>query len=193
MTIQRPMYQDLSRFVVEPGFRGRPGLVVLIWQLVQVTFFALSPQPLFGWRRILLRLFGAKVGKAVRIRPSARITYPWKVSLGDYCWVGDHVEIYSLGPIDIGAHTVVSHRSYICSASHDIRDIAFPQVVRPVVIGAEAWIATDCFIGRGVKIGRGAIVAARSTVLSDVAEGAVVAGAPAVFKKMRAPSGASQE
>jgi len=184
-----PVYQDLSQFSVEPGFRGRSGLVVLIWQIVQSTLFAWSPQPFYAWRRGVLKVFGAKVGKDVLIRPTVRVTYPWKVTFGDYCWIGDHVEIYSLGPIDIGAHAVISQRSYICSGSHDCSDIGFPIIVRPIRIGAEAWIATDCFVAPGVAIGRGAIVAARSTVLSDVDEAAVVAGTPAAFKKTRLPAG----
>ena len=75
---------------------------------------------MYGFRRWLLRAFGAKIGKGVRVRPSARITYPWKVDIGDRCWIGDHAELYSLGPIRIGADSVVSQRSYICAASHSM-------------------------------------------------------------------------
>ena len=122
-----PTYQDLARFRVEKNFRGRSGLVVLAWQIVQPTLFGLSPQPFYGWRRALLRLFGANVGRGVLVRPTARVTYPWKVTLGDHCWIGDHAELYSLGPISIGAHAVVSQHSYLCSATHDIAQYhAFP-------------------------------------------------------------------
>ena len=185
MRTRPPIYQDLSQFSVAPGFRGRAGIVVLIWQLVDSTLFRLSPQPLYAWRRWLLRLFGADVGVGVIIRSSARITYPWKVSFGDYCWIGDHAEIYSLGHISIGSHSVVSQRCYICSGTHDYSDITFPLVAKPVVIEDECWVATDCFLAPGVRVGRGAIVAARSTVLSDVPEGAIVAGAPATVRKLR--------
>lgn len=119
------------------------------------------------------------MGKDVRIRPTARITYPWKVSFGDHCWVGDDAEIYSLGTISIGNHAIVSQRSYICSATHDYKDIALPYIVENVCIGDEAWVATDSFIAPGVVVGRGAIVGARSTVLTSVPEGVIVAGTPA--------------
>ncbi len=183
-----PRYQDLSRFTVPAGFRGRSGPVVLAWQIVQATAFAMSPQPAYAWRRWLLRRFGARVGRGVLIRQSARVTYPWKVTLGDHCWIGDHAELYSLSEITIGRHAVVSQRSYLCGATHDHRDIAFPLVGRPIVIGEEAWVATDCFIAPGVRIGRGSIVAARSTVLRDVPEGVIVAGHPAVVKGPRPPA-----
>jgi putative colanic acid biosynthesis acetyltransferase WcaF len=172
-------YQDLSRFKVPRNFRGRPGVIVLLWQLVQATFFAFSPQPLYAWRRTLLRLFGAKIGKGVLVRPSARITYPWKIEIGDYSWIGDNAELYSLGPIKIGANAVVSQKSYLCAATHDYRDITFPLVAKAVVVKDEAWIATDCFIAPGVTIGRGTIIAARSTVLSDIPDGMIAAGTPA--------------
>ncbi len=177
--------QDLRAFRMADGFRGRPDVVVLLWQIVQTTLFAGSPQPAYGWRRWLLRAFGASVGQGVLVRPSVRITYPWNVAIADYCWIGDHVELYSLGPITIRENSVVSQRSYLCAGTHDPDDVTFRLVTRPVVVDQECWIAADCFIAPGVTIGRGAIVGARSTVLCDVPAGAVFAGNPAVFKKMR--------
>src|SRR6185437_4485627 len=119
------MYQDLKQFKVSSNFRGRSGLTVQLWWLVQAVLFHPSPQILYGWRRFLLRLFGAKIGKQVIIRPSATITYPWKVSIGDYSWIGDNVELYSLGNITIGANAVVSQRSYLCAGTHNYQSIAF--------------------------------------------------------------------
>ncbi|EIG58452.1 WcaF family extracellular polysaccharide biosynthesis acetyltransferase [Bradyrhizobium sp. WSM1253] len=183
-----PKYQDLSRFRTPPEFRGRSWLTVLVWQTIQQTLFAWSPQPAFFWRRWLLRLFGAEVGRGVLIRPTARVTYPWKVRFGNHCWVGDHAEIYSLGHITIGDNAVISQRSYICAATHNYQDITFPLVADPVIIEREAWIATDCFIAPGVTVGAGAIVAARSTVLRNVDPGTIVAGHPAEVKGYRAAS-----
>src|SRR4051812_6822744 len=91
--------QDLSRFRLPPGFRGRSGGAVFLWQIVQASLFACSPQFAYGWRRLLLRAFGARIGRAVKVRPSVRITYPWKVEIGDRSWIGDHAELYSLAPI----------------------------------------------------------------------------------------------
>jgi len=90
-------YQRLNQFQLPEGFRGRSVLVVQLWWLVQSTLFAMSPQFMFGWRIFLLKLFGAQIGSDVRIRPSVRVTYPWKVKLGDRVWIGDYAEFYSLG------------------------------------------------------------------------------------------------
>lgn len=188
---EKLLYQDLSLFSVAKEFRGRGKLVTLTWQLVQGSLFRFSPQPFYGWRRFLLSLFGAKVGRGVLIRPTARVTYPWKVVLGDYCWIGDDAEIYSLGPITIGAHAVISQRSYICAGTHDYHDILFPLVARPVVVEDEAWVATGCFVAPGVTIGRGAILAACTTAIKDVPAGAIMAGTPAKQVGVRKPARAT--
>jgi len=180
-----PRYQDLQRFCVPAGFRGRGSLVVVLWQIVQATLFGLSPQPFYAWRRTLLRLFGAKIGRKVLIRPTARITYPWKVCIGEFSWIGDNVEIYSLDRISIGSNAVVSQRSYLCTASHDMSDIEFPFLTAPIVVQDEVWIATDVFVAPGVTIGRGAVIGARSTVFKDVQTAMVAFGDPALCRRNR--------
>jgi putative colanic acid biosynthesis acetyltransferase WcaF len=172
-------FQRLDRFRVPPDFRGRSAAVVQLWWLVDALLFRPSPQILYGWRRALLRLFGARLGKDVRIRASARVTYPWKLEIGDHAWVGDEVVLYTLGPIRLGAHAVVSQRSYVCAGTHDHRQVDFPLVARPVEIGAEAWIATDVYIAPGVTVGRGTVVGARSSVFSDLPAGMICRGTPA--------------
>jgi putative colanic acid biosynthesis acetyltransferase WcaF len=184
---ERPAVQALGRFRLPPGFRGRSGAVVLLWQLVQATLFACSPQPLYCWRRFLLRCFGARIGAAVLLRPSVRVTYPWNVEIGDRAWIGDHAELYSLGPIRIGADAVVSQRSYLCAGSHDYTKPDFPISAPAISIGAEAWIAADVFVGPGVSIGRGAVIGARSSVFSDVADYAIAMGHPARQTGSRIP------
>ena len=111
--------QKLNSFKLPNNFRGRNAFVVQLWWLVQSLFFKNSPQFLYGFRRFLLRLFGAKIGKKVIIRPTVRITYPWKVVIGDFSWIGDDVVLYSLGEIEIGENVVISQKSYLCAASHD--------------------------------------------------------------------------
>jgi putative colanic acid biosynthesis acetyltransferase WcaF len=150
-----------------------------LWWIVQATLFAMSPQFMFGWRRWLLRVFGAKVGRGVLVRPSVWVTYPWKVSIGDHAWVGDDVMLYSLGEIEIGEHTVVSQRSYLCAAGHDYTQVDFPIYASKVRIEAQAWLATDVFVAPGVTIGQGAVVGARSSVFQDMPPMMVCFGSPA--------------
>jgi putative colanic acid biosynthesis acetyltransferase WcaF len=173
------LVQDLSRFRIPTGFRGRSGATVLIWQLVQATLSRMSPQPLYGWRRLLLRLFGARIGERVLIRATVRVTYPWNLAIGANSWVGDYAELYSLGQITIGSSSVVSQRCYLCTGSHHYDVVDFPIFQRPIEIGDQAWVATDTFIAPGVRVGEGAVVGARSTVLNDIPAFTVNAGSPA--------------
>ena len=184
-------YQDLSLFRMPPDFRSRSAIVVQLWWFVQATAFRASPQVLYGWRRFLLRLFGASVGKHVIIRPTATVTYPWKLSIGDYAWIGDDVVLYTLGDISIGAHAVVSQRSYLCGGTHNHEAVGFDIEGHPIVIGEEAWVAADVFIAPGVTIGTGCVVGARSSVFSDLPEGMLCLGNPA--KPVRRRLGGDQD
>ncbi len=178
-------YQDLSNPKVQPGFRGRPAWFVQSWWIVQSLFFHTSPQFMYGWRRFLLRAFGARIGKGVLIRPSVSVTYPWKVSIGDWSWIGDGVTLYSLGEITIGDHAVVSQQSYLCTGSHDYNRISFDLYAVPIHVESEAWVASQVFVGPGVTIGCGAIVGAASVVLTDVPAGMICAGYPAKVLRPR--------
>jgi len=140
---------------------------------------------MYGWRNALLRMFGAEIGVGVMLRPTVRITYPWKLKIGDYAWVGDFAELYNLGDIEIGANAVVSQNSYICTGSHDHMAPTFDIYAKPIVIGPEAWIAADVFVGPGVRVGRGAVIGARSTLLSDAPEMMIMAGSPAKVVRPR--------
>ena len=128
------VYQDLNSFKLPPNFRGRNAFTVQLWWLVQSVLFKTSPQFLYGWRNFLLRLFGAKIGKKVIIRPSVKVTYPWKLSIGDYSWIGDDVALYTLGNIEIGDNVVISQRSYLCTGSHDYLQEDFPIYQKPINI-----------------------------------------------------------
>lgn len=150
-----------------------------LWYLVQATVFRGSPQILYGFRRWILRLFGADIGKGVRIRSSATLTYPWKISIGDHSWIGDDAVIYSFAPIRIGSDVVVSQRSYLCAGSHDYRSHGFDMKVAPIVVEDKAWVAADVFVAPGVTIGRGAVVGSRSSVFSDLPDMMVCLGSPA--------------
>jgi putative colanic acid biosynthesis acetyltransferase WcaF len=185
-----PSYQQMDRFQVPPGFRGRSRAYVQLWRLVQSSLFALSPQAMYSWRAWLLRLFGAKIGRGAIIRPSVKIPYPWKLTIGDHCHIGDEVHLYTYAEIEIGDCAVVSQRSYICTGSHDYTSPTFDLFARKIVIAAEAWVAMDVFVAPGVTIGRGAVVGARSSVFHDVPPGTISMGTPArVVRERRVKAG----
>jgi putative colanic acid biosynthesis acetyltransferase WcaF len=164
---------------MSPGFRGRSAVFVQLWWLVQATLFAFSPQVCNGWRRWLLRCFGANIGRQVVIRASARITYPWHVDIGDYSWIGEDVVLYSLGAIRIGSNSVVSQRSYLCAGTHRYDDPTFPICADAINIEDEVWVAADVYIAPGVTIKQGAVIGARSSVFSDLPPMTVCYGQPA--------------
>jgi putative colanic acid biosynthesis acetyltransferase WcaF len=171
--------QDLKNFRLPPNFRGRPAWFVQLWWIVQATAFRCSPQFMYGWRRFLLRLFGAKIGRGVLLRPTVEITYPWKLSIGDSSWIGDHVGLYTLGEIRIGDNACVSQHCYLASAYHDHTQPTFDMIGSFVAIEPEVWLATRVFVGPGVTVGRGAVVGACSVVLKDLPPMMVCAGNPA--------------
>jgi putative colanic acid biosynthesis acetyltransferase WcaF len=171
--------QSLSTFHIPRNFRGKNALTVQLWWLIQSTLFSLSPQFMYKWRSFLLRLFGAKIGKKVIIRPTVKITYPWKLSIGDYSWIGDDVNLYTLGEIEIGNNSVISQKSYLCAASHDYDKPDFPIWAKKITIEDECWLATDVYVAPGITIGRGTVVGARSSVFKDLPPGMVCIGSPA--------------
>ena len=180
------MYQKLNQFLLPQGFRGRSALIVQLWWLVQSTLFAMSPQFTYKWRNFLLRCFGAKIGKGVIIRPTVKITYPWKLKIGDYSWVGDNAELYTLGEIDIGDNVVISQKSYLCAATHDYTKETFDMLDKKITIEDEVWLAADVYIAPGITVKKGALVGARSSVFNDMPEGMVCLGCPAKSVRVRA-------
>ncbi len=171
--------QELSRFTLPDNFRGKSKFTVQLWWIVQATLFRSSPQILYKWRVFLLRLFGAKIGKNTIIRPTVRITYPWKLSIGENSWIGDEVVLYSLGEIEIGSNAVISQRSYICTGSHDYKSEDFRIYATKITIGSKCWLATDVYVAPSITIGENTVVGARSSVFKDLPSNKVCMGSPA--------------
>ena len=148
-------------------------------------FFRCTPRSCFGLRRSILRLFGASVGENVNIYPSALIYFPWNLEIGDDSSIGEWALIYNLGQITIGERTTVSQRVHLCAGTHDYKDPAMQLLTPSIVIGDDAWICADAFVGPSIRIGDHAIVAAVSVVVKDVANSQIVGGNPAKFIKER--------
>lgn len=161
----------------EVGLRNRLARVAWFW--VWLLLYRPSPAPLHGWRRFLLRCFGATVERHAHPYPGARVFAPWNLTMREASCIANGVDCYCVAPVELGAYSTVSQYSYLCTASHDFRDPAMPLVVAPIVIGADAWVAADAFIGPGVTVGEGAVVSARTSVVRDVAPWTVVASASA--------------
>jgi putative colanic acid biosynthesis acetyltransferase WcaF len=148
-------------------------------------FFRFSPRPCFGWRCFVLRCFGAKIGWQVHTYPTTRIHFPWNLVVGDWSAIGEEAFVYNLGPITLGEKVTISHRAQLCAGTHDYTQPDLPLLRPPIVIQAQAWICADAFVGPGVTIGEGAIIAARAVVTKNVEPWAIVAGNPAKVIKQR--------
>ena len=147
--------------------------------------FRCSFRKMFGWRRLILRLFGANIGHHVHVYNTAVIYMPWNLEIGDYSGIGEHALVYNLGKIKIGKFATVSQRVHLCAGSHDYTDSALPLLKLPITIGDKSWICADAFIGPNVSVGEGAIVGARAVAVKDVGEWDIVAGNPAKYIKKR--------
>jgi putative colanic acid biosynthesis acetyltransferase WcaF len=159
-------------------YSRREQLRRVLWEFGR-WLLILSPQPCYRWRRAVLRHFGARVGREARVHQSTVIYMPWNVELGDWSAIGAGVFIYSLGRVRIGQRATVSYRAHLCAGTHDFTDPTLPLLKPAVTIADDAWVGTEGFIGPGVTVGRGAIVAARAVVVKDVEPFTVVGGHPA--------------
>jgi putative colanic acid biosynthesis acetyltransferase WcaF len=158
----------------------------LLWTIVWTVFARPFPRSvLCGWKRFLLRCFGAKIRRTAHIYSSAKIYAPWNLEMGEYSCIASEVDCYNVDKVIIGAHSTVSQKSYLCTSSHDIENKTNPLITAPIIIEDQAWIAADAFIGMGVTIGQGAVVGARAAVFKDVEPWTVVGGNPAKFIKKR--------
>ena len=153
-------------------------LVRALWNIVWLLLYRPSPILLHGWRRFLLRCFGAKMGKRSLPYPSAKIWAPWNLTMSDDSCLSHYVDCYCVDQVFLGSRVTVSQYSYLCTASHDYTLRTMPLIKAPIRIESDAWVTADVFVGPGVTIGEGAVVGARSTVTRDVLPWTVVAGSP---------------
>ncbi len=159
----------------------------LLWTCCQRTLFRFSPRPAYRWRRWLLHLFGANIHPTARLHPTVRIEQPWNMTFGPNATVGDAAILYALGSIQIGARATISQFAHLCAGSHDYQLADMPLTRQPIIIGDDAWVAADGFVGPGVTVGEGAILGARGVASRDLLAWTIYAGNPASAIKPRPP------
>jgi len=151
----------------------------LVWGIVWVLVYRPSPRICFGWRRLILRAFGARMAPGTNVYPTTWVWAPWNLTMHAGACLAERVDCYCVDRVEVGENATVSIRSFLCTASHDIRDPGRALVTAPISIGSDAFVFAEAFIGPNVTIGQGAVLGARAVVVRDVAAWTVVAGNPA--------------
>jgi putative colanic acid biosynthesis acetyltransferase WcaF len=150
-----------------------------LWIVVCALLFRPTPRPLHAWRAMLLRVFGAQLGQDCWIYPGAIIWAPWNLVCEDAVRVGNGANIYNVAVVTLRSHSIVSQEAYLCSASHDINDPAFPMVWAPITLGRYAWVCARASVCPGVRLGDGAVLALGAVATKDLDAWTVYGGVPA--------------
>jgi putative colanic acid biosynthesis acetyltransferase WcaF len=165
------------------SFRNR--LYRLAWMICWALLASWTPPIAHGWRRLLLRLFGAKIAPTASIYPDARIWSPANLIVESRACIGPRVIVYSMARVTFEKYSLASQGAHICAGTHDIEDESFQLKASPIVIKYRAWIAAEAFVGPGVTVGDGAVLGARACTFTDLDPWTVYVGNPARPLKVR--------
>jgi putative colanic acid biosynthesis acetyltransferase WcaF len=179
------MSVDLSSYSSARFDRGAGKFRESLWLLVSLFLFRLCPFSLSALKRMVLRAFGAKIGRGVVIKPQVKITFPWKLKVGDFVWLGEECWLLNLDHITIGNNVCISQRAFVCTGNHNYRLPTFDLIVKPIMIDDGVWLGAGCWVGPGVKIGSHSVLAACSVIASDMEPWSIYQGNPAIFVKKR--------
>lgn len=173
------MSVDLSSYRPSGFQRGRSAIVEAIWMVVSCLCFRPSIAVGNRWKAVILRMFGARVGTNVVLKPGLRIKFPWKLSIADHVWLGESVWIDNLDDVTIESHACISQEAMLVCGNHDYTTTTFDLMTRPIVIERGAWVATRAVIGPGVRVGTHAVVTAGSVATKSLDAYGIYRGNPA--------------
>src|SRR5262249_7375568 len=143
-------------------------LMRALWGACYMLLFRPSPRPLHAWRALLLRCFGAKLGRNCHIYPGCRIWAPWNLVCGGVVAIAYAAELHNPWPETLGSHATISQQAFLCTASHDIDDAAFPMTGAPIIVGEHAWVCARASVLPGVTLGTGAVLALASVATKSL-------------------------
>ncbi|MCX6889991.1 MAG: putative colanic acid biosynthesis acetyltransferase [Verrucomicrobia bacterium] len=180
-----PPQVDLSRFSTGQFDRGAGPLKEGVWLLVSRLLFQLCPVSLSAIKCAVLRCFGASVGHAVVIKPGVKITFPWKLTIGNHVWLGEECWLLNLAPITIGDNVCISQRAFLCTGNHDYKSPTFDLITKTIRVEQGAWVGAGGFVGPGISVGSHAVLTAGSVATKDLKAYWIYQGNPAVPVKER--------
>jgi putative colanic acid biosynthesis acetyltransferase WcaF len=173
------MSVDLRRTTRGAYHPGRGYVVRVLWLATEALLFLNPLAPVFAPKRWVLRLFGARIGTDVRIKPAVHIKYPWRLQIGDYAWIGERVWIDNMEDVVIEEHAVVSQGAYLCTGNHDWSDIGLPLTPKPIRISRGSWVGAFVKVGPGVTVGAESVLTLGSVCVTDTDECTIYGGNPA--------------
>jgi putative colanic acid biosynthesis acetyltransferase WcaF len=176
---------DLSRPDNSDYQVGRSHAIWALWHFVGFPIVRSNLMPISRVKVAVLRLFGARIGRGVYLKPGIKVKFPWYLTLGDHCWIGEDAWIDNLAPVTIGSHVCVSQAAYLCTGNHDWTTPNMKLTRRPIVLGDGSWVGARAIVSPGVTLGIGAVAAAGSVVTKDIPPYEIWAGNPAVYVKSR--------
>ena len=169
-----------------PSFLLSNRVLRFIWNLFKDTFFRFSPRISNQFRIVILRFFGAKIGKHCRISNTTKIWAPWNLVLGDYVLIAEDVKVYNMATIKVGNFSIISQGTFLCTGSHDYNSKNFSLYAKSIILKKKIWICAEAFIHPGVIIEDGIVIGARSVVTKTLKKKwSVYKGNPAKFFTMR--------
>src|ERR1700748_1843113 len=170
---------------LRPSFSVSNRMGRLAWAIIWSLLFRPSPRPFRAWRAFLLRGFGARLGPNCHFYPRSRVWAPWNLECADGVTLGDEAEIYNPSLVTMGSHAIVSQQGYICGATHEYDDPAFPLISFPMSLGAYCWVCARASVLPGVNVGEGAVLGLGSVASRDLEPWTVYTGVPARAVKRR--------
>jgi len=176
---------DLSRYTTGRFDRGSGVIKEGLWLVVSLVLFRLCPFSFSALKCVVLRLFGAQIGRNVTLKPQVKITFPWKLTVGDHVWLGEECWLLNLEQIIIGSHVCISQRAFLCTGSHDFKRVTFDLITRSIKLEDGAWIGAGAWVGPGVIIGSHAVLTAQSVATKNLEANGIYRGNPADLVKQR--------
>src|SRR4051812_12721755 len=180
------MSVDLSCTSNRGYVAGRSVFVRALWLCVETLFFLNPLLTSYRLKRNVLRLFGAKVGTGLFIKPGVHIKCPWRLRIGKNCWLGERSWIDNMEDVSIGSNVCVSQGAYICTGNHDWSDPGMGLTPRPVTIEDGVWVGAFARIGPGLRVAEESVVVLGAVVLQDTEPRGIYAGNPAKRTRSRA-------
>jgi putative colanic acid biosynthesis acetyltransferase WcaF len=165
----------------QPGPTWKRGL----WYIISLLFFQWGLNPSSGLKVLWLRVFGAKVGRGVVIKPRVTIKYPWKLSIGDHCWIGEQVWIDNLDSVCLEDNVCISQGALLLCGNHDYKKSTFDLMTGPIMLKSGAWVGAMAKVGPGVTFHSHAVLTLGSVVTKDLEAYSIYSGHPAIKVKTR--------